>query len=248
MAVLPINEVSVRKNYNNATSFGAKKRNHSEENPMQKKSAASKMAVPVIVLMAMNPSLLNAEEPIKFMPANNIDATELLAYQPAKAEAAPVLSLDSETHNHSHLPFYSEYLKTASIKTTRKMLGNGAEYHAVLTNSLMHDKSNNVENVYVIKNGYSCKNQEEHPPVVTELIYHNTNDGKEFCAVKVIEPIIDHAKNDENCGTMIREIKLDDESAQFIIDFMAGDTKWNNKTYIKFSETSSPRIMEPIIH
>lgn len=248
MAIIPINEVSVRNNYNNTTSFGAKKRDTATENPIHKKSMASKAAVPVIVLMAMNPSLLNAEEPIKFMPTKNLDVTELLAYQPANTQSTAVLNPEGAIHNHSHLPLYSEYLTTESIKTTKKALGNGAEYHVVLTNCSMHDKTNNVDNVYVIKKGYSCKNSEEHPPIVLELIYHNTNDGKEFGAVKLLEPIIDHAKNDANCGTMIREVKLDDESAQFIIDFMAGDTKWINKTNIKFSETSSPKLMDPIVH
>lgn len=250
MAVLPINEVSVRNNYNNATSFGAKKRNNSEENPIQRKSVSSKMAVPVVVLMAMNPSLLNAEEPLNFSPEKNLNLTELLANRPAETEPAAEFDINQTgvKHNHAHLPFLSEYLKYQSIKTTRKAIGNEAEYHIVFTNCLMHDTSNRVENVYVIKKGYSCTNSEEHPPVVLELIHHNTRDGHDFAAVKLLESITDPSKNDEKCGTMIREVKLDNESAQFIIDFMAGETKWKDATGIKFSETSSRKLMEPIVY
>ena len=41
------------------------------------------------------------------------------------------------------------------------------------------------------------------------------------------------------------EYKLDDTSAQKIIDLIAGDSKWTNRTNIKFSETTSPNVAPP---
>ena len=43
-------------------------------------------------------------------------------------------------------------------------------------------------------------------------------------------------------------MKLDDEAAQYLIDFLAGDTNFKNDTDIKFEKTTNPRVRPPKVY
>ena len=80
------------------------------------------------------------------------------------------------------------------------------------------------------------------PPEIETLVYHDLGNGKEFCGIIIKEEVGEKNKNKE---TIRYEVKLDDKSAQKLIDFLAGDTKWKNNSHIEFSETKSPRLKSP---
>ena len=49
----------------------------------------------------------------------------------------------------------------------------------------------------------------------------------------------------KNVKTIAREIRLDDKTAQFLIDFLTEDTKFINESGIKFIETTNPKLFYP---
>lgn len=75
-------------------------------------------------------------------------------------------------------------------------------------------------------------------PIVRELVYHDLGPEKEFCGIKILETIKN--KKTGKLYLVKYENRLDDASAQKIIDLLAGDSKWINRTNIKFSETTDP--------
>ena len=96
---------------------------------------------------------------------------------------------------------------------------------------------------------YSRNNQNHEPPKVRELVYHDTGDGKEYLGIKILQNIYKSGNNTMYPdNTMEREVKLDDESAQFLLDLRTNDTKWNNTTDIKFSVTTNPKVMPPTVY
>ena len=99
--------------------------------------------------------------------------------------------------------------------------------------------------IYYIEHSYYDDNEQHDPPDVRGLIYHNLGEGKEFLGIKIYQPI--YRANGTRSG-MMSEVKLDDVSAQYLLDFRTDDTKWKNKTGITFEITNSPRVMAPEAH
>lgn len=81
------------------------------------------------------------------------------------------------------------------------------------------------------------------PQKVYELIYHKLDDGKEFCGVLIKGNTVN--KDGEITGYMEGEIRIDNDTANLLVDLLYGDSGWNNKTGIKFSMTTSPRLIPP---
>lgn len=80
-----------------------------------------------------------------------------------------------------------------------------------------------------------------HPPIITGLVYHDIGKDKEFCSVKMIHT---RYKNGEMIRHLIHE-RVDDETAQLLIDFLAGETQWKNSTNIKFYVSDGIRLPSP---
>lgn len=110
-------------------------------------------------------------------------------------------------------------------------------FHYLLWTAL--EPSQSVSEIYLIEQPYE---EYDGPATVCELIYHDLGSGKEFCGIKVIESITN--KKTGKLYVVTRETKIDDASAQKIIDLLAGDSKWTNRTGIEFSETTSPRLLD----
>lgn len=79
------------------------------------------------------------------------------------------------------------------------------------------------------------------PPIVTGLVYHDIGKDKEFCSVKMIKT---RYKNGEMIRHLVHE-RVDDETAQLLIDFLAGETQWRNSTNIKFYVSDGIRLPSP---
>ncbi len=100
-----------------------------------------------------------------------------------------------------------------------------------------------VTRVYLLKDGETRDSSLKEPTFITELVYHNLGDNA-FLGIKTEEPLYD--KDLHYGGAMFQEYRLDDESAQYLLDFSTNDTKWLNGTDIKFSITNSPDLL-PIL-
>jgi len=140
-----------------------------------------------------------------------------------------------------NLPFFSR----RKVQEVVPAVGNGVKAYLVFTKLKKQGEENDVLQIYYIKHSYYDDNEQHDPPDVRGLIYHDLGEGKEFLGIKIYQPI--YRENGTRSG-MMREVKLDDVSAQYLIDFKTDDTKWKDKTGITYEETNSPRVMVPEAH
>lgn len=229
MAVLPINSVSV--NANQYTFTGKKDKNSHKANPLA--------SVPVIVMLTMAP-MAEGKQPAQFVPIDSEHLTEVLAQANSVAPKAYAYS-QTVQHDNSKLDLAlrnNKDLRDEKIHHIQKGKMGGRNVYFVFTSI---DKNNTFNNVHSIKIVGENLKPDDDPPVINKLIYHDLGAGKEFCGIKILESFY----NKE--GKLVltsAEHRIDDTSAQLIIDLLAEDTKWGNSTNIKFSETTSSALEE----
>lgn len=97
-----------------------------------------------------------------------------------------------------------------------------------------------VSRIYLIKDGETRNSSFAEPEFIIGLVYHDLGE-KAFLGIKTEKPIYD--SKDLYAGAIYREYRLDDKSAQYLIDFCTNDTEWLDGTDIKYSETTSPDLL-----
>lgn len=123
--------------------------------------------------------------------------------------------------------------------------GNGKPGTIVLDSWLSKLTSTSaVGTIYYIPDSYlnSFTNEKKVPPVVTKLIYHNLGPDKEYLGIKVRENI--YEGTDQVQSYYFHEVRLDDTSAQYLLDVNAGSSPWPDRTNIEFTETKDPGRFE----
>ena len=231
MAVLPINGVSLDANQYTFTGKKNKKDSH-KANPLA--------GLPVVVMLAMAPLSTDGKQPAQFVPIDNAHITELVAavnattpkaYEYAQATSHAQSSQSSQISQDAirNLKFY----QSRKILHIQNIKGNKAPAALVLSCSPGINGST-VAEVNYVDNNY-LKRQKDDPAWVSGLVYHDLGAGKEFCSI-ITKSIY---KENNAYKTIEREIRVDDNTAQLLIDLIAGDTKWQNNTGIKFYETKS---------
>ena len=138
------------------------------------------------------------------------------------------------------------WLRKVKVQTSIDAVGNGVKGKIFFV-APKNCKTNDVTGVYFVKNSYKDSNDMHQPIHVTGLIYHDTGDGKEYLGIKVVEELYKSESDVQPCGYMEREIKLDDVSAQYIIDTSTGDTEWKFDPVLPYTETTNPRTKYPTI-
>lgn len=132
------------------------------------------------------------------------------------------------------------WLTNREVRMTLPATGNGKPGTLALVAS--SHCAGCVRDVYFISDSQlSSYNGKEHlqPAKVTELIYHDLGPDKEYLGILVHEYI-------SNEDYFVKEIRLDDTSAQYLLDFRINDTDWYNSTNITFSETKDPNLRATI--
>lgn len=225
MAVLPINSVSVNANQYAFTGKN-KKDSHNKANSLA--------SVPVIVMLAMAP-MAEGKQPAQFVPINSEHLTELVA---ATNAYAPAVEAYSQAPQETTYPFgLNYYNKGRLILKVIDSKANNKDAKMVFSTFNNDVAKNKVAFVHLIDKDYNNRRVVSTPPVINELIYHNTSKG-EFCSVVVSECI----KVNNQYTYKYYNVKLDDNSAQELINLLAGETEWKNSTDIKFSETTSSEL------
>lgn len=245
MAILPVSSVNFNGTTNNLGFKSRNDKNVSEKHSMTAPSIGK--AAPVIVLMAMNPSLLNsAATAVENFDEIEPTRTEMVeARKDMTVDKAKTYQISPEIDEvEQSYPLGIAYFNKAKIQTLHRAIGNGVKGKLVFT-APRGTQTNKVTNVYFIKDTYKDSNDMHQPPHITGLVYHDTGDGKEFLGIEVFEYIFNNEQDPNPVGYMNSEIKLDDESAQYIINFLTNDTKWDNQTNIKYSETKNPSVKYP---
>ena len=231
MAVLPINSVSV--NANQYTFTVKKDKNSHKANPLA--------SVPVFIMLAMAP-MAEGKQPAQFVPIDSKQLTELVA----QASAVAPKAYEYTQNPQKEAPLGIEYIVSKKAQKVLPCLGNQQPANLLFTTSRGDDEENRVTRIYYVENDYD-KSQYKEPPYIQSLIYHDLGE-KSFLGIKTFERFRVKKGDDYERKIFISEVKLDDEAAQYLIDFLAGDTNFKNSTNIKFEETTSPRVQPPKVY
>lgn len=241
MAVLPISAVKVDGRNNGVNFTGIRKNKYSSEVNNDSVKSNDLAKVPVVLMIAMSPAMMKGKTPIQYVPISNENISELVAQPHIEENDATYVASPDEFQNS--YPLGVAYLSNKKIRQIKPAIGNGVKANLVLATRKTDDTSNDVRYVYYIKHSHKSNNINENPPEVRELIYHNLGPDKEFLGIKIVEELYKDGHYD---SFIIKEVKLDDTSAQFLLDFQAGDTEWNNKAGITFRETTNPNVAPPV--
>ena len=242
VAVAPVGIYKVKCN-TNYMSFGARKDKSTSGGSGA--SVAAK-AVPVVVLMTLNPSLLNAK-----VPENEINPNNIVMVSPnieAKAEKSTYVIAPEVQQIQSGTPYCGwEIFRAEKILYSKNIVSRGTPYTVVYTN-YGKPNSKEINNIYFVPrtdNPNVKKGAAFHPPEVKELIIHDLPNGKQFSTVRTYEDVMDKSGNP--VAFREKEIYIDDDTAQHIYDLLYGDPKytpWINKSYITYKITDNANVMK----
>lgn len=192
--------------------------------------------VAAMIVITMTPSMLNAKTPVQYVPTD--DGNKIEIFELAHLEAYAGTAVARPQKFQQSYPFDIAYFRYSKIKQIKSATAGGQKTNLVFVS---HDRDNTVLKVYLVKNNEKNSFETQEPPYIRELIYHDLGPDKEFLGVYVIEKVYD--KNTHKYkGTIGYELRLDDESAQYLLDFNAGSTEWKDETGIKFRETTNPNV------
>lgn len=135
---------------------------------------------------------------------------------------------------------YFERIPLAHIHTGKNGVGKTIQIVLSPLSEVAEDLKNIISAIYWVDENV-IKYNPHHPPIITGLVYHDIGKDKEFCSVKMIKT---RYKNGEMIRHLIHE-RVDDETAQLLIDFLAGETQWRNSTNIKFYVSDGIRLPSP---
>lgn len=196
--------------------------------------------VPVIVLMAMKPALLNSAATMSNLQGEEENPNLITMAEPAQNfeidDATYVMQPKVEEVQQNYPLNVAYFSQDAKIQQIIPCVGNGVQANIVFSKSSYRGKEDEVQDIYFIKQSYKSKALHGKPPWIVSLNYHNLGGEKDFMGVRVIEQFSDGSYQE-------REVRLDDDSAQQIVNLLIGKTKWANKTGIGYSETNSPELM-----
>lgn len=191
MIRMAVSELGIGLNVNHYMNFaGQNSRNNNgntEGEPVEYNKSSNNLAkVPVIVLMAMSPVMMNAKTPITDLSETNGAKTEMVAPILIDSEEldemttiAPYFS--NPQNAQTKAPFGVAELIGRKIYKAESFVNNGQKYYIVYSG---RQNSKIVNRVTVFPEGFRNENGKL-LPVVHELIYHDLGKGKEFCGVLV---------------------------------------------------------------
>lgn len=199
--------------------------------------------VPVIVLMAMLPAMMNAKTPVTNLSETNGAKTEMVAPILFDSEEldemttiAPYFS--NPQNAQTKAPFGVTSLLGQKIYHYDTFMNNGKKHYIVYSGI---SNSDYVNKVSVFPEGFDSVKEKKLLPYVQELVYHDLGKGKEYCGIIVITHQI--LKNGKS-KTINEEVRIPNEVAQNLIDFMAGDTEMKNMSSISYSKTKFPNLRQ----
>lgn len=170
------------------------------------------------------------------MPMGEEKVSELIAQPNEEVNDATYVAKPEQFQQD--YPLGVAFLSTIKVKQIKPAKANDSKANVVLVGP--DDGSNLVREAYLINENYKNNNPNQLPPVIRELIYHNIGADREYLGVIVEQKIYPTEHSLKNTKTITREYRLDDESAQFLLDLNAELTNWKDETGIRFKETTNP--------
>lgn len=251
MIRMAVSGLGIGLNVNHYMNFaGQNSRNNNgntEGEPVEYNKSSNNLAkVPVIVLMAMSPVMMNAKTPITDLSETNGAKTEMVAPILIDSEEldemttiAPYFS--NPQNAQTKAPFGVTSLLGQKIYHYDTFMKDGKKHYIVYSSIRTPDY---VDKVSVFPEGFPNKSGVL-LPWVEELVYHNLGKGKEYCGIIVRS--VNKLQNGRY-KTTYEEVRLPNEVAQNLIDLLADDSTMKNATSIKYSKTKSPNLRQTKIY
>lgn len=242
MKVDAVRNLNVVHNYN----FGAKEKVEKGSGTDIRRNSSMMTKVPVIVLLAMNPATLNSAIP-QMSEIGNQDQIVMLTQPTERNESVYVTSPAIEQEEQSEYPFGWASLDYYTIKKVISGKNSFFNYDILFTTSKNAgiDPEKEITDIFMIKKGArTAKSEYTKPPKIEGVVHHKLQDGREFYTVKLFERSLD--QDGIEIGAMRYETRIDNESAKELVKLLTNQTRWENTTLIKLTESNTPSIMKPI--
>lgn len=247
MVIMPVNGIDTGSSVNKYTSFGHKRNNTDDVPDVRENRGSNNLAkVPVVVLMAMSPAMLNANHP-SAIEAETPAKTEMVA-APSKldTEALDKLTaaypgvdgLQQSDDGRSVVMKNKGFRDSYSIAHIESFTINGQKKYLVFASI---KGTNNVVEIFIVPANNTKTTGSL--PTMSRLFYHDLGEGKEFCSVLVYYD--EGRKSDGKIHHVYRDERIPDDTANSIIDLLVGDTQYKDRTTIKVIRTKSAKLQAP---
>ncbi len=215
-----------------------------EGSPVEYNRSLNNLAkVLVIVLMAMLPAMMDAKTPVANLSEMDEAKTEIIAPILIDSEEldemttiAPYFSNPQNVQTKA--PFGIATLSGHKIHHYDTFMKNGKKHYIVYSGISNADY---VDKISVFPEGFKVAKEGKLLPWVQELIYHDLGKGKEYCGIIVRS--VQELQNGK-FKTTYEEVRIPNEVAQNLIDFLADDTQMENRTRISYSRTKSAQLRQ----
>ncbi len=220
MAVLPVSSIGFDKKIS-TLNFGKRVDDADIERidqPRAKTNKPNLAKVPVVVLLASTPTLLNSAIPEQFSETdqeNDKIENVKFDYELDKAEKLEKTYVIAPAQQPK--PPYLDWPGITPVVKCAPAKVNGKPYHMIWT-AISYDH-NELRSVYFADDRYSKKTDPLKrflPPVLKKLTLHDCPDGQ-FCTAYLQEDRITNSPNGDIWHRYLYDVRLDDETAQDLI-------------------------------
>lgn len=207
--------------------------------------------VPVIVLMAMKPALLNSAATMSNLQGEEENPNLITMAEPAQNfeidDATYVMQPKVEEVQQSVAPYGWKSLTHYKIQKVIPVDSPLLKGHMIFATGGRAETLKEITEVFLIDSSLpSASNPYTDPPKVEKVIFHNTHDGKERYGFYVYQPVMD--ANGKEIRAIRWEIKIDSNSTNELLKLLNNQTQWKNKTLIPIDETDSPKNLKTIVY
>lgn len=204
---------------------------------------AYKRACAVVAFVAMSSATLNSAEPVKVLPIDAEQLTEIIA-APRQEKVVSTINFhqaQQKQKKNPHLPGGVAYL---DMQEGFRAEMDGVEMRIVLAkcDESKNASPNQVDKIYFIPPNYKDENLSYLPEIIG-LVYHDLPNGKEYLGVRTARYTF--SKNGFKkppVAVIYAEHRINDRAAQYLLDLRTGDTQWINKTSIPIRFTTDPNV------
>lgn len=200
-----------------------KQRNIQNVRPQLHSSFGGLKSVSVIVMLAMNPALLNSDAVAKTIQMDPENPIEVVYNLSTEAPEAP-----QQAQRGGYVRAKSDYIEPENVQFSMDFKAEGKNWTMYYVDRLKKNRSdkNFVSNVYFVPEDYKrvIKHIVEgsQPPKLEKVRYHDIG-ANEFIGVVVSEYIV---YNDYITKIITREIKVPDEIGNELLGLFLGDTNF----------------------
>ena len=199
----------------------------------------------IVAVVAMSPAMLKGTEPVKAMPLDAEQLTEIIA--------APRQEKEVSTINFHHAPSrLKEFLGDDRVLYKKSFVSDGKKYTMFYSNGGLIDRAgreNFVTEVIFVPSDYDyVQNEDVKPPWLTKLIIHDFGSDRGFVGAK-----IKYIKSEpDEYGFYYnnyyeKEIRLPGDIMNELMDLLLEETKFKPSPgllKLPVERTSSPNLIK----